>query len=106
MTTRYSTALSHLVLAGTSIYCYIGAAKKIGHSYPRCCFGILIANSLIGVWRWGKYILTCNLSCIDFSIEYLHIKELTLNNKILIVCCKFIIFLLKTVGALKISNMC
>lgn len=58
MTTRYSTALSHIVLAGTSIFCYIGA-RELPYTYPRCCFGIIIANSLIGTWRWGKYLHSC-----------------------------------------------
>ncbi|XP_072383014.1 uncharacterized protein [Diabrotica undecimpunctata] len=51
MSTSYSTALSHIVLAGTSIYCYLGAKSII---YARCSYASILINSLLGVWRWGN----------------------------------------------------
>ncbi|XP_023016393.1 uncharacterized protein [Leptinotarsa decemlineata] len=53
MSTSYSTALSHIILAGTGIYCYLGVND---HSlyFPQCSFGSIIVNSLLGVWRWGN----------------------------------------------------
>ncbi|KAK4878981.1 hypothetical protein RN001_007127 [Aquatica leii] len=53
MSHRYSTALSHLVLAGTSIYClhaYYGGELKL----PCASYTIIITNSLLGTWRWGN----------------------------------------------------
>ncbi|XP_056645465.1 uncharacterized protein LOC130450835 [Diorhabda sublineata] len=51
MSTNYSTALSHIVLAGTSIYCYICSKSIIN---ARCSFAFILINSLLGVWRWGN----------------------------------------------------
>lgn len=52
---RYSTALSHLVLAGTGIYCL----KAYGVKEPKCAvasFGLVVVNSALGVWRYGMNI--------------------------------------------------
>lgn len=53
MSYRYSTALSHIVLAGTSVYCL----KKYGYSdiyqFPVGAFGLIFTNSVIGVLKWG-----------------------------------------------------
>lgn len=50
---RYSTALSHIVLAGTSLYCL-----KILHIYKlhfaKLSYGLIALNSLLGIWRWGN----------------------------------------------------
>lgn len=77
MTTRYLTALSHVVLAGTGIYCYIGA-KDHPYFYPKCCFGVIIVNSLIGIWRWGK--LKNNSQIFELLIIYVSLLAL-------IYCC-------------------
>ncbi|KAJ8920847.1 hypothetical protein NQ315_015639 [Exocentrus adspersus] len=54
MSTSYSTALSHIILAGTGIYCLIGS-KHFGQKFfPRGSFGIIILHSAIGIWRWGN----------------------------------------------------
>lgn len=49
----YPTAFSHLVLAGTSIYCLrtVGT-QQIG--FQQLCFGTIVVNSVLGVWRYGK----------------------------------------------------
>ncbi|XP_028139189.1 uncharacterized protein LOC114333504 [Diabrotica virgifera virgifera] len=51
MSTSYSTALSHIVLAGTSIYCCLRSESII---YAQCSFASIMVNSLLGVWRWGN----------------------------------------------------
>ncbi|KAJ8936733.1 hypothetical protein NQ314_012180 [Rhamnusium bicolor] len=53
MSTRYSTALSHIILAGTGIYCLVGS-KNHASSFPQGSFGIITLNSLLGIWRWGN----------------------------------------------------
>ncbi|KAF2899765.1 hypothetical protein ILUMI_06419 [Ignelater luminosus] len=53
MSHRYSSAFSHLILAGTGIYClvqYHGDSFK----FPCISYGVIITNSLLGVWRWGN----------------------------------------------------
>ncbi|CAH0557589.1 unnamed protein product [Brassicogethes aeneus] len=50
---KYSTALSHLVLAGTGAYCLksvYGGDLKFSHG----CFGIIIVNNLLGLWTNGN----------------------------------------------------
>ncbi|KAB0798214.1 hypothetical protein PPYR_09207 [Photinus pyralis] len=51
MSYRYSTALSHIVLAGTGIYCL---NRYHGANLPVCAYSIIVTNSLLGVWRWGN----------------------------------------------------
>ncbi|GJQ66950.1 hypothetical protein Trydic_g7964 [Trypoxylus dichotomus] len=54
---QYSTALSHIVLAGTGIYCmasYRQLPNDDGNHLPCATFGIIITNSLLGTWRWGN----------------------------------------------------
>ncbi|EFA03612.1 uncharacterized protein LOC658581 [Tribolium castaneum] len=50
---RYSTAFSHLVLAGTGIYCLVQIKDAHFHC-PHITFGLITVNSLIGLWRWGN----------------------------------------------------
>jgi hypothetical protein len=47
------TTLSHIVLAGTGIYCLVQIKGSQLH-LPHFTFGIITINSLIGVWRWGN----------------------------------------------------
>ncbi|XP_050306825.1 uncharacterized protein LOC126743663 [Anthonomus grandis grandis] len=49
---RYSTALSHIFLAGISIYCW----KNVNRDwpFPQVAFGIIAFHSLLGVWKWGN----------------------------------------------------
>ncbi|CAH1970656.1 unnamed protein product [Acanthoscelides obtectus] len=53
MGSNYGTALSHIILAGTGVYCYL-AVKDSPHFFAQCSFGVIVANSLLGVWRWGN----------------------------------------------------
>ncbi|KAG5896902.1 hypothetical protein JTB14_033540 [Gonioctena quinquepunctata] len=93
MSTSYSTALSHIVLAGTGVYCWLGV-KDHSLIFPQCSFGSIIVNSLIGIWRWGNpsygpdsdwlYKLTCLLQdllalpCIVSTLwlQYGYMKEI------------------------------
>ncbi|XP_060517089.1 uncharacterized protein LOC132696341 [Cylas formicarius] len=50
---RYSTALSHIILAGTAFYC-LKFTNKSNLQFARLSFGILGVNSVLGVWRWGN----------------------------------------------------
>ncbi|RZC36588.1 hypothetical protein BDFB_012149 [Asbolus verrucosus] len=50
---RYSTALSHLVLAGTGICCLVHIRGQ-PLNCPHVTFGIITVNSVIGIWRWGN----------------------------------------------------
>lgn len=47
---NYFTALSHAVLAGTSIYCLMKHTSDMG----MVCYGLIATNSLLGLWRWGN----------------------------------------------------
>ncbi|KAK9869407.1 hypothetical protein WA026_003162 [Henosepilachna vigintioctopunctata] len=47
---NYYTALSHVLLAGTSIYCLNKNFTNMGI----VCYGLIATNSLLGVWRWGN----------------------------------------------------
>ncbi|KAK5645877.1 hypothetical protein RI129_004341 [Pyrocoelia pectoralis] len=51
MSYRYSTALSHLVLSGTGIYCF---SRYHEGKLPSYAYSIIISNSILGVWRWGN----------------------------------------------------
>nr|CAI5866153.1 unnamed protein product [Callosobruchus analis] len=53
MSSNYGTALSHIILAGTGVYCYL-AVKDSPYFFSQCSFGVIVANSLIGLWRWGN----------------------------------------------------
>ncbi|KAF5281526.1 hypothetical protein FQA39_LY05061 [Lamprigera yunnana] len=52
MSHRYSTALSHLILAGTGIYYLHVYTESFG--LPCVTYGIIVTHSLLGVWRWGN----------------------------------------------------
>ncbi|KAJ8983338.1 hypothetical protein NQ317_003143 [Molorchus minor] len=51
MAVNYGTALSHLCLAGTGIYYWMGLRQS--GFFPRGSYDIIIINSIVGVWRWG-----------------------------------------------------
>ncbi|KAF5273556.1 hypothetical protein FQR65_LT04554 [Abscondita terminalis] len=53
MSHRYSTAISHIVLAGTGIYC-LCRTSSVSFSLPWCTYTVIITNSLLGVWKWGN----------------------------------------------------
>ncbi|KAF2899764.1 hypothetical protein ILUMI_06418 [Ignelater luminosus] len=49
-----SSAFSHLMLAGTGVYClvsYPGCSKKF--NLPCMALKLIVTNSMIGMWRWG-----------------------------------------------------
>lgn len=48
----YATALSHLVLAGTGIYCLTQVGYK-EFSFPTVAYGLITTNSILGIWRYG-----------------------------------------------------
>ncbi|KAL3282446.1 hypothetical protein HHI36_005632 [Cryptolaemus montrouzieri] len=47
---NYFTALSHAILAGTSIYCLMEHTTDMGI----ICYGLIATNSILGLWRWGN----------------------------------------------------
>ncbi|KAI4464788.1 sox transcription factor [Holotrichia oblita] len=51
---QYSTALSHMILAGTGLYCMIQYRHGEICQLPCATFGIIITNSVLGIWRWGN----------------------------------------------------
>ncbi|KAK9736248.1 hypothetical protein QE152_g12664 [Popillia japonica] len=51
---QYSTALSHMILAGTGLYCLIQYRHGEICQLPCAMFGIIITNSVLGIWRWGN----------------------------------------------------
>ncbi|XP_066140997.1 uncharacterized protein [Euwallacea fornicatus] len=50
---RYSTALSHIILAGTGLYC-LKALSRYENPFSKVPFGLVIFHSLLGIWRWGN----------------------------------------------------
>ncbi|KAL1493990.1 hypothetical protein ABEB36_009666 [Hypothenemus hampei] len=50
---QYSTALSHIFLAGTSFYCLrISSINQL--LFCKFSFGIIMFHSILGIWRWGN----------------------------------------------------
>ncbi|RZC35900.1 hypothetical protein BDFB_013399 [Asbolus verrucosus] len=53
MSENLSVALSHMLLAGTGIYCLI-QIKDDSVFLPHATFGIITVHNIIAVWRWGS----------------------------------------------------
>lgn len=53
MTHRYSTALSYIALAGTSVFCLHSKNYKLD-ILPTVGYGLLIVQSILGIWKWGN----------------------------------------------------
>ncbi|CAG9768526.1 unnamed protein product [Ceutorhynchus assimilis] len=47
---QYLTALSHIILAGTGLYCF----KSVDDMFCKFAYGIITFHSLLGIWRWGN----------------------------------------------------
>lgn len=50
---RYSTALSHIFLSGTGLYC-LKTLNRYRLPFAKVSFGVIVFNSLLGIWRWGN----------------------------------------------------
>lgn len=51
---RYSTALSYIVLSGICLYCLKSFGTRNGRGIPLLTYGVTLANSILGVWYWGR----------------------------------------------------